>query len=444
VDSIEAMARERQLEVLANPYTTWKFLDQPKEQQDETAAAIHAVLRRLDDHRSEYVSRTDSTSWALARQHARVLAQFVERMSTVSRPDGWMVRDSAMAENIRWILEHEGPGAKMVVWAWNGHVSMAPGSMGAHLRNVLGPDMVVFGFAFNQGAFQAIERPMPSTAGLRVFTVKPGSEGSLDATLAAAGLRLAAIDLRKLPKKGPVADWWSHAHETRNVGASYDGLATATWRPQIVTHLYDALLFIESTTPSQSNPGGRVAGRALLGAPTNLDFEDGELGEPPPGWLIGLYPPGAFDEGIATFRDFDFDLTTSDDGPYHGKRSGMIARPPGRHYGEAYGLLGQRIEAAPYRGKRVRLRAAVRTNVTGPGNEAYLWLRVTKAWAFPPSTVFYDDMSDRPITTSEWREYEIVGEVPEDAEMIDYGLALVGDGRAWIDAVSVELDEEGL
>jgi erythromycin esterase len=122
----------------------------------------------------------------------------------------------------------------------------------------------------------------------------------------------------------------------------------------------------------------------------------------------------------------------------------MIARPPGRHYGEAYGLLGQRIEAAPYRGKRVRLRAAVRTNVTGPGNEAYLWLRVTKAWAFPPSTVFYDDMSDRPITTSEWREYEIVGEVPEDAEMIDYGLALVGDGRAWIDAVSVELDEEGL
>ena len=92
----------------------------------------------------------------------------------------------------------------------------------------------------------------------------------------------------------------------------------------------------------------------------------------------------------------------------------------------------------PYRGKRVRFRAAVRTEVSGPGNQAYLWLRVTKAWAFPPSTAFYDDMSDRPITNREWREYEIVGEVPEDAEMIDYGMALVGDGRAWIDAVSVE------
>ncbi|HUE95390.1 MAG TPA: hypothetical protein VMN39_01965, partial [Longimicrobiaceae bacterium] len=73
---------------------------------------------------------------------------------------------------------------------------------------------------------------------------------------------------------------------------------------------------------------------------------------------------------------------------------------------------------------------------------AYLWLHVTKKWAFPPSTAFHDDMSDRPITNREWREYEIVGEVPEDAEMIDYGLALVGEGRVWIDAVSVEVTNE--
>ena len=182
-------------------------------------------------------------------------------------------------------------------------------------------------------------------------------------------------------------------------------------------------------------------GRALLDAPVNLDFEDGELGEPPAGWFMGP-PQGAFDNVIETLRDFDFDIATSTDRPYQGERSAMITRPPGRHYGEAFGLLGQRIEAAAYRGKRVRFRAAVRTDVTGPGNQAYLWLHVTKEWAFPASTAFYDDMSDRPITNREWREYEIVGEVPEDAEMIDYGMALVGDGRAWIDAVSVEVVQE--
>jgi len=302
--------------------------------------------------------------------------------------------------------------------------------------------MVVFGFAFNQGSFQAIEMPMPSIGGLHPFTVAPAPDESLDGILASAGLELAAIDLRKLPGEGPVADYWSVPHETRNLGAGYsEGVASLVWVPQIVNHLYDALLFIESTTSARPNPGGRRVGRSLLDTPANLDFEDGVPGAPPKGWSFGPRQ-GGFDDVVATLRDFDFDVTTSEDQPYQGEQSAVISRPPGRHYGEAFGLLDQRIEAAAYRGKRVRLRAAIRTEVTGPGNQAYLWLHVTKKWAFPPSTAFYDDMSDRPITNREWQEYEILGEVPEDAEIIDYGMALVGDGRAWIDAVSVEVVNE--
>ena len=112
-------------------------------------------------------------------------------------------RDRAMADNIRWILEHEGPGTKMAVWAHNGHVAtLASGGfepMGHHLRQMYGPEMVVFGFAFNQGSFQAVELPL-GTGKLRPFHVKPAPEGSLDAMLAASGLALAAIDLRALPE----------------------------------------------------------------------------------------------------------------------------------------------------------------------------------------------------------------------------------------------------
>jgi erythromycin esterase len=440
VDPVEALAAERQLAVLANPYTEEKFVSLSKEERESAASAIHAVLRRLDDRRAEYVSRTDSTAWAFARQHARIVAQNIEIKFRLETPNGFLARDSVMAENVRWILEHEGQEAKMVIWAHNGHVSTAPGWMGAHLREALGSDMVVFGFAFNQGSFQAIEMPMPSTGGLRSFTLPPAPDGSLDGMLAAAGLRLSAIDLRKLPSDGPVAEWWSVPHQTRGIGSGYTR-EFGFWSSQNVNQLYDALLFVESTTSARPNPGGRRVGRALLGAPVNLDFEDSELGEPPAGWFMGP-PQGAFDNVIETLRDFDFDLTTSGDQPYQGERSAMLSRPPGRHYGEAFGLVGQRIEAAAYRGNRVRFRAAVRTDVTEPGNQAYLWLHVTKEWAFPASTAFYDDMSDRPITHSEWREYEIVGEVPADAERIDYGMALVGDGRAWIDAVSVEVVQE--
>jgi hypothetical protein len=100
-----------------------------------------------------------------------------------------------------------------------------------------------------------------------------------------------------------------------------------------------------------------------------------------------------------------------------------------------YGSFSQRIDAAAYRGSRIRLRAAVRADVTGPGNQAYLWLRVTKKGQ---NVAFYDNMADRPITAREWREVEIVGDVPLEAETIDYGYALVGDGRAWLDAVSLQ------
>ena len=73
-----------------------------------------------------------------------------------------LARDRAMADNVLWILDQQ-PGARMALWAHNGHITfdeqvMAGGSMGVHLRRALGPDYLTFGFAFDHGAFQAIER----------------------------------------------------------------------------------------------------------------------------------------------------------------------------------------------------------------------------------------------------------------------------------------------
>jgi hypothetical protein len=39
--------------------------------------------------------------------------------------------------------------------------------------------------------------------------------------LAAAGLRIAAIDLRALPREGPVAQWFSEPRATRSIDAGY-------------------------------------------------------------------------------------------------------------------------------------------------------------------------------------------------------------------------------
>lgn len=420
------------LERLANPFLGTSFGERASAEDKKRLGLVETLPKRFDERKADYVRKSNEAEWAVARQHARILVQCVD-----GRSGGMVkilnVRDRAMAENVQWILEHEGPGTKMVVWAHNGHVATESSNgiewMGSHLRKRYGADMVVFGFAFNQGSFQAMEMPFGTGKGLRSFEVKPAPEGSLDATLAAAGLKVAALDLRSLPKDGPVKTWFDKPRGTRSIGAGFgEAFATAFVQPQKVPQLYDALLFVEKTTAARANPTGKRSGPTKLAAPANLGFENTEPGKPPAEWR----PPS----GIASAS---YDVVTSADNPDSGKNSAMIRRTPGPHYGETFGSVAQTIDAKAYQGQRVKLRAAVRTEVTGPGNQAHLWLRVDKTGIGPDAVGFSDQMADRPITSKEWRVVEIVGDVAKDAETINFGLALVGEGKAWLDSVSLEV-----
>ncbi|HZE88067.1 MAG TPA: erythromycin esterase family protein, partial [Verrucomicrobiae bacterium] len=179
--------------------------------------------------------------WAI--QNARVVLQGMQlRGDEVSR-------DESMADNVRWIADHN-PKAKIVLWAHNGHVAAggpAGTSMGSFLRRAFGKEMVVFGFAFNQGSFQA----MPQGGGrLKTFTVPPAPAGSLDATLAGSGIPLFALDLRQAP------DWFKEPHGTRQIGAIYpEGEPLAFVADWAAKDVYDAMLFVESTTAARKNPG---------------------------------------------------------------------------------------------------------------------------------------------------------------------------------------------
>ncbi|MCP5120778.1 MAG: peptidase S41, partial [bacterium] len=61
-------------------------------------------------------------------------------------------------------------------------------------------------------------------------------------------------------------------------------------------------------------------------------------------------------------------------GPYSSVRIGLD-QDPSR---QAFGNLMRSLPAEPYRGKRVRYRAALRAEVSGDGNQAQLWLRVDR------------------------------------------------------------------
>ena len=111
---------------------------------------------------------------------------------------------------------------------------------------MFGEQMVTFGFAFNEGSFQAIE----SGKGLRNFTVGPAPAGSLDAALAEAGIPMFALDLRTAPA------WFREAQRSRSIGAIFTesnaAQFIATYSP---AEAFDVLLFVAKTTAARKNPG---------------------------------------------------------------------------------------------------------------------------------------------------------------------------------------------
>ena len=154
----------------------------------------------------------------------------------------------------------------------------------------------------------------------------------------------------------------------------------------------------------------------------NPGFELGTVTSLPNDWTAPEIP------GYAT--------TNSDDDPFEGVQCATILCE-----GEAAGRFGnlvQRIDVKPYRGKRIRFRAAVRT-AEGAGN-ARLWLRVDRMTAGgAPAMGAFDNMGNRPITSRRWKHYEIVADVVEDADRVSVGMMFSGLGQAWIDDASLEV-----
>jgi C-terminal processing protease CtpA/Prc len=147
----------------------------------------------------------------------------------------------------------------------------------------------------------------------------------------------------------------------------------------------------------------------------NGDFEEKIQGTLPPGWFGGsaAYPVSIVRENCKSGKQCAL------------VRSAATPAPNG------FGLLGQSINATPYLGKTVRFRAAVRAEVSGPGNQTQLLL----------TTHFPDSPVATPITSSAWKFYEATIEIPSNARNIHVGLIFKGSGSAWLDDASLEIPE---
>jgi len=142
-------------------------------------------------------------------------------------------------------------------------------------------------------------------------------------------------------------------------------------------------------------------------------------------------------DGVPVGWTFSGDqIGLSCDEPNSGDRCCQISNEPP----ERFSFLSREIDARKYLNKRIRLRAAIRTDVSGANNQAQLMMGITRNdGQDPPASNFFYNMYDRPITESNWQNYDIVADVAGDSGIIHIGCFLNGKGTVWIDDVSLEV-----
>jgi erythromycin esterase len=375
------------------------------------AASARELLATFDARRDAWTAKTGAAAFELARQYARVVSQGLDGLAVSAEPSwaGSKMRDVAMADNVDWLLARD-PGQKIVLWAHNAHVdtSETGSSMGRLLRNRHGGDMVVFGFAFTEGGFQA--RDYAGTPGPLLWKVSPNPKAVFDVTMASAGLSIAALDLRAAPDTGPVHDWLDVPHGTRNIGALYR--AESEFIPRVAfPESYDAVLFVERTTAAHPLPSAlaQQPEAPVLEQPSNLALRAKSAGAPKD-W---------------TLRGASWGYAVTADAPAGATLRRAAASAP---YGERYGSLVQKLKATPFRGARVRFRVSARAAAApGDGNAAHV-----AVWIERPGKGFILSrpvLVTQPVTTDAWAPYESTVDVPADATTIAYGIVLAGDGR---------------
>jgi hypothetical protein len=120
---------------------------------------------------------------------------------------------------------------------------------------------------------------------------------------------------------------------------------------------------------------------------------------------------------------------------HEGQASGSVKATDQDLAANGFGTLTQAIRADKYRGKRLRMSAYVKTaDVDGWSG---LWMRVDGA---KKTALAFDNMMDRSIKgTTDWAKYEVVLDIPEEAEGIYFGFLVAGKGQGWVDDIHLEV-----
>lgn len=172
-----------------------------------------------------------------------------------------------------------------------------------------------------------------------------------------------------------------------------------------------------------------IASTLLVSVLGMFSFKE-ELENEVKGWFKAGNSPDSYEIGIET------------DAARGGKVAYMKSIKPKI---KGFGSLMQQFIPSEYLGKRVRLSGYLKTkDVLGWSG---MWMRIDgeAVQGKSPKMLGFDNMNDRRIVgTTDWKQYEIVLDVPSDSKLIAYGILTSGTGLIWMDDLKFEIIDKNI
>lgn len=246
VDPKRAEATEGRWSPLLPVFNVAKLPDTSASTQEQLVIAAQDLVSLFERYQVLWTNKSSSDAYQRAYRHAVAARQLVAHFRM--RGQG---RDIAAAENLRWVLQQEGPQGRLFVFAHNSHVAkwrMLPAddaelhsTMAELIHPVVGNDMVVIASLYHRGD----TRDWLGMFGFdnQLHSVPPSKPESLNAVMSRVGKPSFLLDLRALPSNGAVRDWFAQPRPVRNINVreEYNQIKPAA--------AFDALLYIDRISP---------------------------------------------------------------------------------------------------------------------------------------------------------------------------------------------------
>jgi erythromycin esterase len=230
-----------------------RYVALPQDDRARCAAAVAAAHAAIAERRAAYAAASSAEEYARALQSARLVVQW-EDMAGRAVPGGPLARDRYMAENTEWLLAQLPPGARMVLWAHNYHVSRVSGAQGGHLHARFGARYVNLGFSFGTGTFTAVEMANGQFLQLRTLSTADVPAGSFEAYAQGTGLAYFLFDARRIAG-APEAQALAGPIAMRSIGSGFDpSRGAAYFATTVLPHDFDLLIHVAAGTASRLLP----------------------------------------------------------------------------------------------------------------------------------------------------------------------------------------------